>query len=46
VAIASIAGSVAPSTVIVAVDEADGQLIFHELTAREGRERADPLELG
>jgi hypothetical protein len=46
VALASIAGSVAPSTVIVAVDEQGGQLIFHELTPREGRERADPLELG
>ena len=46
VALASIAGSVAPSTVIVAVDEEGGQLIFHELTPREGRDRADPLELG
>ena len=46
VALASIAGSVAPSTVIIAVDEEGGQLIFHELTPREGRERADPLELG
>ena len=46
VALASIAGSVAPGTVIVAVDEEGGQLIFHELTPREGRERADPLELG
>jgi hypothetical protein len=46
VALASIAGSVAPSTVIIAVDEEGGQLIFHELTARQGRERADPLELG
>ena len=46
VALASIAGSVAPSTVIIAVDEAGGQLIFHELTPAEGRERADPLELG
>jgi hypothetical protein len=32
--------------VIVAVDEEGGQLIFHELTPRDGRERADPLELG
>jgi len=46
VALASIAGSLAPSTVIVAVDEEGGQLIFHELTPGEGRERADPLELG
>ena len=46
VALASIAGSVAPSTVIIAVDEEGGQLIFHELTPREGREHADPLELG
>ncbi len=46
VALASIAGSVAPSTVIVAVDEDGRQLIFHELTPRRGRERADPLELG
>jgi multisubunit Na+/H+ antiporter MnhE subunit len=46
VALASIAGSLAPSTVIVAVDEEGGQLIFHELTPRPGRERADPLELG
>jgi multisubunit Na+/H+ antiporter MnhE subunit len=46
VALASIAGSVAPSTVIVAVDEERGQLIFHELTPRQDRERADPLELG
>jgi hypothetical protein len=46
VAVASIAGSVAPSTVIIAVDEEGEQLIFHELTPREGREHADPLELG
>jgi multisubunit Na+/H+ antiporter MnhE subunit len=46
VALASIAGSVAPSTVVVAVDENDGRLVFHELTPGEGRERADPLELG
>lgn len=46
VALASIAGSVAPGTVIVAVDEEGGQLVFHELTPREDRERADPLELG
>ena len=46
VALASIAGSVAPSTVIVAVDEDRGQLIFHELTPRDDRQRADPLELG
>jgi hypothetical protein len=46
VALASIAGSVAPSTVIIAVDEMGEQLIFHELTPRAGRSRADPLELG
>jgi multisubunit Na+/H+ antiporter MnhE subunit len=46
VALASIVGSVAPSTVIIAVDEEGGQLIFHELTPRQGRRRADPLELG
>jgi len=46
VALACIAGSVAPSTVIIAVDEEGGQLIFHELTPGEHRERADPLELG
>jgi multisubunit Na+/H+ antiporter MnhE subunit len=46
VALASIAGSVAPSTVIIAVDEEGGQLIFHELTPRDDRRRADPLELG
>jgi multisubunit Na+/H+ antiporter MnhE subunit len=46
VAVASVAGSVAPSTVIIAVDEDGGQLIFHELTPRQDRARADPLELG
>jgi hypothetical protein len=46
VALASIAGSVAPGTVIVAVDVEGGELVFHELTPREGRKRADPLELG
>jgi multisubunit Na+/H+ antiporter MnhE subunit len=46
VALASIVGSVAPSTVVVAVDEDAERLIFHELTPGEGRERADPLELG
>ena len=46
VALATIAGSVAPSTVVIAVDEEGGQLIFHELIARDGRGSADPLELG
>jgi hypothetical protein len=46
VALASIVGSVAPSTVIIAVDEEGGQLIFHELAPYDGRQRADPLELG
>jgi hypothetical protein len=46
VTLASIAGSVAPRTVIIAVDEEGEQLIFHELTPGEGRKRADPLELG
>jgi multisubunit Na+/H+ antiporter MnhE subunit len=46
VALASVTGSVAPSTVIIAVDEDAGRLIFHELSAREDRARADPLELG
>jgi hypothetical protein len=32
--------------VIIAVDEEAGRLIFHELSAREDRVRADPLELG
>jgi multisubunit Na+/H+ antiporter MnhE subunit len=46
VALASVVGSVAPSTVIIAVDEEGGQLIFHELIPRDDRQRADPLELG
>ena len=46
VALASVAGSVAPSTVVIAVDEEGRQLIFHELTPRQDRARADPLELG
>lgn len=46
VALASVVGSVAPATVILAVDEDDQLLVFHELSPREDRVRADPLELG
>ncbi len=46
IALASFAGSVAPSTVVIAVRPADDTLLFHELTPRDGRKAADPLELG
>jgi len=43
-ALATVAGSLAPSTVVIAVR--DDELVVHELVPREGREAADPLELG
>ena len=46
VALASIAGSFAPNTVVVAVDEDAGTLIVHELVPGSPRTAADPLELG
>jgi multisubunit Na+/H+ antiporter MnhE subunit len=46
IALASFAGSVAPSTVVIAVRPAEDTLLFHELVPREGRRAADPLELG
>jgi hypothetical protein len=46
IAMASFAGSVAPSNVVIAVRASDDTLLFHELVPREGRQAADPLGLG
>jgi multisubunit Na+/H+ antiporter MnhE subunit len=46
IALVTVAGSVAPSTVVIAVRSADDTLLFHELLPGEGRRAADPLELG
>jgi multisubunit Na+/H+ antiporter MnhE subunit len=46
IALATVAGSLAPSTVVIAVRAADDILLVHELVAGEGRRAADPLELG
>lgn len=43
-ALAAVAGSFAPSVVVIAVR--DEQLVFHELLPSDGRRSADPLELG
>lgn len=45
--LAGTAGSLAPNTVIVEVDEERGVLLAHRLVARgDARREADPLELG
>jgi hypothetical protein len=46
IALASIAGSFAANSVVVAVDESAGVLLIHELRVSAGRGGADPLELG
>ena len=46
VALASVAGSFAPSSIVVAVDESAGTLLVHELRPQGTRTAADPLELG
>ena len=46
VALASVAGSFAANSIVVAVDEAAGTLIVHELRPTTTRTGADPLELG
>ena len=46
VALASVAGSFAPNSIVVAIDEAAGLLIVHELKVGSTRSGADPLELG
>ena len=46
VALASVAGSFAPNSIVVAVDETAGRLIVHELKPGSTRTGADPLELG
>jgi hypothetical protein len=46
VALASVVGSFAPNSIVVAIDEADGTLIVHELQLRSGRASVDPLGLG
>ena len=46
VALASVAGSFAPNTVVVAVDESAEVMIVHELRPQSTRTGADPLELG
>ena len=44
IALATVAGSFAPSSVVIAVR--DDELVFHELVPRTSRRAADPLELG
>jgi hypothetical protein len=46
IALASVAGSFAANTIVVAVDEAEQLLIVHELAPTSSRRGADPLELG
>ena len=46
VALASVAGSFAPNSIVVAVDEAAGTMVVHELRPAGTRLGADPLELG
>ncbi len=46
VALASVVGSFAPNSIVVAVDEATGTLLLHELCPGVTRTGADPLELG
>jgi hypothetical protein len=46
IALASVAGSFAPNTIVVAVDEAAQVLIAHELMPTQSRTGADPLGLG
>ncbi len=43
-ALATVAGSLAPSAVVIAVR--DDELIFHELVPRDDRRAGDPLGLG
>ena len=44
--LASTAGSIAPNTVVVDLDESDGGLVAHRLAAHgDARREADPLEL-
>jgi len=46
VALASVAGSFAPNSIVVAIDEAAGLLIVHQLSVDSTRAGADPLGLG
>jgi hypothetical protein len=46
VALACVAGSIAPNAVVVAVDEERGEMLVHELVPGSGREVADPLGPG
>ncbi len=46
VALASVVGSFAPNSIVVAVDESAGTLIVHELRPASTRAGADPLGLG
>ncbi len=46
IALATVAGSVAPSTVVIAVRPADEACSFTSCCRRTGRQGADPLELG
>jgi hypothetical protein len=46
VALASVAGSFAPNSIVVAVDEPRGTLIVHELEPRSASSSGDPLGLG
>lgn len=45
-ALAATAGSVAPSTYVVGIDEQRGLLLAHQLRPTPGRQAIDPLELG
>jgi hypothetical protein len=46
VALASVVGSFAPNSIVIAIDEAAGTMIVHELRPQSGRAGADPLGLG
>ena len=46
IALATLAGSLAPGSVVVAVDPGRAQILVHELVPRTGREGPDPLRLG
>jgi hypothetical protein len=46
VALASVAGSFAANSIVVAVDESEGVLLVHELRPGSARTGADPLGLG
>lgn len=46
IAVAALAGSVAPGSIVVGFDAERGVMLVHQLDVRDGRRAADPLELG